>query len=169
MSFVILTFSFLLQGILSLYLPFSTNPFSLLHSDLCILALIFIYPIFYKKRKIKKYYVICVLYGLLFDLLYTNTLVIDSLLFLMVGLLTRFLYLKLSDNFINSFLIVFLTTSMYNLFFYFLLLLFKNIHFYFFVFVYKCIGSILLNFIYSFILYIIVSKYKEKIKPSIYG
>lgn len=164
----VLIFSFLLQGILSLYLPFDGNTFHIFSYNFVLIALIVLYPIFYKKRQVKWYYGVCILYGFIYDLVYTNTLVIDSLLFFMIGLFVKTLYLKLADNVLNLFLIVFISNFVYDAVFYLLLVLFNDLSFYALDLVYRCVGSILLNFLYSFLLYKLVSKYKDKIKPSIY-
>ncbi len=169
MSIFVLLFSFLLQGILSLYFPFATNRFSFFSYNFIVTSLVIIYPIFSKKKKITLYYVICMVYGLFFDLVYTNTLMIDSLLFLLVGILVKNLYSKFSDTTLNLFLIVCISNTLYDIFFYLLLVLFKNIQFYPLDLVYKIIGSIFINLLYSVLFYKIVSRYKEKIKPSIYA
>lgn len=169
MSIVLLIISLLLQGILSLYLPFISNQFTFLSYNFIITSLVLIYPIYYKKKKISWYYGICIFYGLFFDLLYTNTLVIDSLLFLLIGMLVNILYVKFKENFFNQFIIILLSQITYDLLFYLLLVLFRGISFSVLFLLYQFINTIILNFIYSFLWYIIVSKYKEKIKPSIYA
>lgn len=168
MILFILIFSFLLQGILSLYLPFDGNTFHLFSYNFVLIALVIVYPIFYKKKQVIGYYILCIVYGLIYDLVYTNTLVIDSLLFLMVGLFIKTIYIKLADNTLNLFAIVFMSNVIYDSVFYLLLVLFNNIPFYGLDLIYRCVGSILLNLTYSFLLYKLVSKYKENIKSSIY-
>ncbi len=168
MSIFLLVFSFLLQGILSLYLPFHFNQLYFLSYHFLVVVLVILYPIYYKKKKITMYYIICILYGLLFDFVYTNTLMIDSILFLVIGIVARFFYLKLDDNLFNLFFILLSSIFLYDTLFYLLMVLFANIPFHPFDLFYKFIHSILLNLIYGFIIYAFITKYKKKIKTSIY-
>ena len=165
MSIVFLFISLLLQGMLSLYLPFTSNHFTFLSYNFIIITLVLIYPIYHKKRQISLYYIICILYGLLFDLLYTNALVIDSLLFLFIGMFVKMLYVKFSENFLNLFFIIVLSQLLYDILFYLLLVLFRGISFSLWPLLYQFVNCVFLNLIYSFIWYNIVAKYKEKIKP----
>lgn len=164
---VLLIFSFFLQGILSLYLPFH-HALHFFSCNLFIVTLVLIYPILNKKKRVTLYYGICILYGLLFDLVYTNTLIIDSLLFLLVGFLIKSMYLKLKDNVGSLFIVIFISNLVYDISFYFLLLLFKNIQFYSLDIFYRIANSIIFNFLYGIILFVLLIGYKKRIKISIY-
>lgn len=167
MILFLLIFSFFLQGILSLYLPFH-HALHFLSFNFLIVTLVLIYPILQKKKKITFYYIICIVYGFFFDLVYTNTLVIDSLLFLLIGFIVKSMYLKLKDNIGSLFIVILISNYLYDLIFYLLLLLFKNVQFYPLDLFYKFLNSIILNLIYAIVLFIATSRYKKAIKISIY-
>ena len=58
--------------------------------------------IFFKKDK--KYLIILVLFGLLYDLIFNITF-INSILFPLIGILLRFLYKKIKYNYLNNILV----------------------------------------------------------------
>jgi rod shape-determining protein MreD len=107
-SILIVIISFLLDGILSVYqligiykiFPFFT-----------IVSLVLIYPYF--NRNDKNYFKICALIGFLYDIVYTNTMFFNLILFVIVGLIVKRYYLYLNNNLINSFIINLLVLFFY--------------------------------------------------------
>ena len=78
MTYLILSLGLGLQGVLSNYLPFYINNLSFLSINLPIISLIITYTILERKKQINLFYLICFIYGIIYDLLFTNTLILHS-------------------------------------------------------------------------------------------
>ena len=89
-STIILIVSFLLDGILSNFLPYMVGDLSLFTPMLTIVSFVIIYPFFVKNKK--AYYLSSLIVGLCYDFMYTNLLFYNAILFLIVALLITLLY-----------------------------------------------------------------------------
>lgn len=146
----ILLVSFFLESIISNFIFLSTN---LLAPLFVLTALVVVFPYFNSE---KEYFKMCILFGFLYDVVFSNTLFINIGLFLIVGSITKMLNYYLSNNIMNSILILFVNIVIYRVCFYFILV-FANILTFDFLYLLKSIySSILLNFIYISILYTII-------------
>ncbi len=168
MIYLILSLGLVLQGVLSNYLPFYINNLSFLSINLPIISLIITYTILERKKQINLFYLICFIYGIIYDLLFTNTLILHSLLFIILGFLNNLIYKKLEDKFLNFLLIIIINIFLYDILLYLLLILFKEINFNILSLVYKLYNSIFLNIIYGITIYLLTYKYRNKLKTSIY-
>jgi len=93
--YYLLTISLIIEGIISNFISIQTKLWSPL---LLLMTIIFIYPYF---KNDKKYYKMCLIYGILYDLIYTNTLVFHGFLFLLIGYIVHYLYKLFSLKIIN--------------------------------------------------------------------
>ena len=164
MSSIIFFISFVLEGILSLYIPFSLNDLNIYYPSLVLVSLVICYPIFKQKKKVNKYYVIIAIIGLLYDLVYTDILFLHSLLFLISGLIIDKYYSKFDINNYMFLLLCILVISNYNIVYYMLLVVFQRIDLSFYNLIYKIINSYFFNLLYGYILYILLSKYRNKLR-----
>ena len=144
LSIIILIISFVLDGILTNYLPFLPNCLSLFTPLLTLTAILVVYPLYRKKES--KYYLTIIITGFLYDLFYTNLLFLNAILFFLCGLLISFLYKNIGYSFIK---IIFLTIVPIT---------FTKV-------LYKITHSLLLNIIFACMFYslieIIPKKYKR--------
>ena len=101
MIYLFSIFTFFLQGLFSLLLPFSLSSLSFLSCDFVLITLIFVGICFIRKTEKTRYYIFSILYGFCYDLVYTNVLVIDSVLFLLVALFVVWFYDKFENNYLN--------------------------------------------------------------------
>lgn len=161
MSSLIFIISFILEGILSLYLPFSINDLNIYYPSLVLVSIIVLYPIFKNKRKINLYYIIIIIIGLLYDLVYTDTLLVNSLLFFISVLIIDKYYSKFDDKDYNFLLLCIIVITNYNLVYYLLVLLFTKIDFNIYTLLYKIVHSYFINLLYGYILYNLLSKYRK--------
>lgn len=153
---IILVVSFLLDGILTNFLPYMINDLSLLTPLFTLISIISLYPLF--KKQEKKYYILCFSIGILYDLFYTNLLFTNSIVFLFIGLIVKFIYSKLDINFVtNSFLILFIIT-IYQIVFALLLFIFNVVPINFKLIYYLITHSLLINIVYGQVLYLICRK-----------
>lgn len=165
-SFGLLLLSLLLDGIISNYLPFLMNQLSYFTPLLSLTSLLFLYPMFQKKEK--RYYVVAFLFGVLYDLLYTNLLVYDGLVFLLFA----FLVVKLHQTVPTFFLFQLLYLVVF-------LLLYESMRAIFFCLIqqipltwndlwYKITHSMILNICYGSVLYFVV-KMSFKLRKEVYS
>ena len=148
---IILIISFILEGIISLYIPSIPYELNLLYTNLVLICIIFLYQ-FYKNKNI--YYLVLVLIGLLYDLVYTDVLLLHSFLFLIIGILINLYDKKVGITKNNLFIVVLLEIFIYDLLYCLLLVLFQNKDFSIIEILYKVINSYLINVLYAYILFI---------------
>lgn len=150
--YFILTCSFILEGIVSNFVSVQTELWNPLFS---LITLISIYPCF---KNDKKYYKICLIYGMLYDLIYTNTLVFHGLLFLCAGYLVHHLYKLFSLNIVNIVALTFIIISTYRILSYILLCLVSNYSFSWLILLRSITSSLVLNIIYILVLHLILQR-----------
>lgn len=157
----ILIISFFLQGILSKYISINTNVLNLLFP---IVALIIIYPFFRKNNK--KYYTYALIYGFLYDLIYTDTFIFYAGLFLIIGFIISILNIIFSNNIINIGFITALVITIYRTITYIILVIINYLNFDINILFKSIYSSLLLNVIYAIIIYFISDKisYKYRIQ-----
>ena len=145
---LVLLFSFIFEGIISNFVCVSKPLFTLT-------ALVIAYPYY---NSSKEYFKMCVFFGILYDIVYTDTLFINGILFLGVGLKLNY---YLVNNLFNSSIILIINIIFYRLCIYFILLLSKNSFLNLFSSIYL---SVLINLIFLYILYFIITNIRKRIK-----
>ena len=152
-SIIIVIISFLLDGILSNFLPFMMNDLSLFTPYFTLVSIVILYPFF--KKNGKNYYILIGITGFLYDLFYTNLLFTHAIFFLIIGLVVSFIYKKMELNLLTNLLLIIFIIIFYQSIYALCLFIFN-------VFpitinnVFYLIGhSLLLNVIYGEILYLI--------------
>lgn len=151
MTIVIITLivSFLLDSVLSNIITMHNN---LLAPLLSIIALVIIYP-YFKKDDIK-YLEYTFIYGIIYDLVYTDTLILNAIVFTFLGLIIIGINKIISNNYLNISLIAFLVIISYRIITYFILVFTKYLEFDFAVLLKGITSSLLLNIIYAILLYL---------------
>ena len=120
---IIVIISFLLDGILSNYLPYMLGDLSLFTPYFTLVSIIVIYPLFVKK--LKNYYILVGITGFLYDLFYTNLLFTNTIFFLLVTYIITFLYKKMALNLLTNIFIVILSLFIYHAIFVLCLFIFN--------------------------------------------
>jgi len=92
---IYLVLSFLLEGVSSLYVRYSLINPSIFMTLYVLIGLVVIYPYFINK---KKYMYLVIIFGILFDVIYTNTLFINLVIFILIYLFNRLLDEVLPNN-----------------------------------------------------------------------
>ena len=160
--FLIFFTSFILEGVLSNFL--SLNSYFLPLFSL--VSLIIIYPFFHRKEM--NYLKMCALFGFFYDITYTDTFLVNTIIFAFLGFFILFINTWLSNNFLNSGLLALILTVLYRILYYFLLFFcgyssfsLKNL---FISINHSLIGNVLYAIILYFIVdYISYKKHIEKI------
>lgn len=159
---IILVVSFLLDGILSNFLPYMVNDLSLFTPMLTIVSLVVVYPFFAKRRKY--YFITCFLVGLVYDFMYTNLLFYNAILFLAIGLILMLLYRYIRSSWLSLLLFIVVVIAGYECMNAIVILVFQLVPMTFYRLLYKISHSLLLNLCYGEILYFIIWLLPEKYK-----
>lgn len=159
LTIIILIISFLFEGFISNYLNISfldNNYFSTLYT---LITFIILYAYFNNQ---KKYIILLIVFAVLFDIVYTNTFLLNIVLFLLVHYFNRFLDIYLPTNILTINIKTILSIFIYN-FITFIIIIFTNYSDYLFSTLMSItIKSIPLTIIYTTISYIIITKIYEK-------
>lgn len=153
--------SFILEGILSLYLPFLINDLNIYYSSFVLISIIVLYPIFKNRKKENLFYMSIILIGILYDFVYTDTFLVHSFLFFLSGKVVSKYYSRFGYNDYNFLFLCIVVITIYNVIFYLLLVLFSNVSFQIYTLFYKLIHSYFFNLLYGYILYKCLSKYRR--------
>lgn len=153
-STIIIVFSFVLDGLLSIYKePIVLNILSF-KPLFTIVSLVLISPFFYKHSW--SYYKVCIITGLVYDLLYTNTLILNALLFLLIGFIIRKIYSFFNSSLISGILLNLIIISFYHVISYIILFFIGYLSFNIIDLSYHFLGVLITNTIYYIIMFLLV-------------
>lgn len=160
---IIITLSLILDGILSNIFPYTVNNLSLFTPLLTLISIYLIYP-FYKKKE-NKYILTIFLTGIIYDLLYTNLIFYNAIIFTIIGIISKYIYKHYEINYLNIIIQIILIVTIYELLNALIIILFNLVPMSISRLFYKITHSLLLNIIYSELLLLIInilpSKYKK--------
>ena len=115
--------SFLLDSIMSNFVDISSN---IIIPLLTLTSLVTIFPYFSKE---KEYFKICILFGFLYDIVFCNTLFINTGLFIGIGFILKILNYYLSNNIFNNLIMLVINIILYRSIMYFILIFGKVLSF----------------------------------------
>ena len=159
---IVIIISFLLDGILSNYLPYLVNSLSWFTPLFTLVSVFLIYP-FYRK-KLKNYFIIIIILGLLYDLFYTNLLFINAILFAGVGFLAKLLWKNSYIGFFRMAIYICLIIILYELVSVGFLLIGNMVPITLMKVIYKISHSLIINVIYAEIWLLIINSLPKKYK-----
>lgn len=152
-SIVYLVISLILEVVMSNFFSSTLTSISLFSTIYTIIGLAILYPYF---NNDKKYYLLVVLCGIIFDMVYTSTFMFNLVLFFIIGMLIKILYNVFPENIFMSNLISFISILVYHLLCFILLNLFSSVSYDFMILVNIILGSIIMTIIYTTISYYII-------------
>lgn len=157
-----LAISFFLDGFVSTLVPFTMNNLFLLTAFFAIVSLVVLYP--YYNHNDKQFLLSCFIIGLLYDIVYTDTLLLNATLFLLVGLFIKLINQIFTNSILNVGIISFIVLIVYHLLTYLFLKIvgYGDINSIFLVHI--ILKSFLLNVGYSTILYFVLDRVSDKYK-----
>ena len=159
---IVLILSLLLDGLLTNYLPFLINDLSLLTPLLTVSSIIIVYP-FYRKKE-NKYYILLFIFGMLYDLFYTNLLFFNGILFVIIGFISKYIYKNYGITPLKLVLYIIIIISIYESLTGIILLLFNIVSISFNRIFYKITHSLLTNIVYMEVVYLIIKITPKKYK-----
>lgn len=146
--------SFFIDGISSYYVDLSfayISPFTTIYS---IIAVVIIYQFFNNNNK---YYLSCLIIGLMFDIVYTNTFILNMITFLIIGFIISKIFNVLANNTVNNIIVSCISIFIYYLFTNIILVLTGYINFNIELILKILSCSIIMTIIYSLILSITIN------------
>ena len=149
---LIIISSFILDIILSNVLPFMKGDLSIFTSLFVPITIYLIYP-FYKNQKLK-YYIESFIIGIIYDLIFTNLLFFDGVIFLIISLVSVKIYKNFIVDKYKNIMYVFLI--LYEFLVASIFLIFNLVPISFYDFIYKISHTLLINVVYGFLLYEII-------------
>ena len=162
LSLIIVIISILLDGLFSNILPYAPNTLSLFTPMLTVTSLILIYQLNIKKEQI--YYITAVVTGLIYDLLYTNLLFYNAIIFLALAVAIKYMHKYLETNYLSMAIYTIITITLYEALTAIILVVFNLIPITVGALFYKIIHSLLLNVIYVEIVFLIIKLLPKKYK-----
>lgn len=151
---LIIISSFILDIILSNVLPFMKGDLSIFTSLFVPITIYLIYP-FYKNQELK-YYIESFIIGIIYDLIFTNLLFFDGVIFLIISLVSVKIYKNFIVDKYKNIMYVFLIIILYEFLVASIFLIFNLVPICFYDFVYKISHTLLINAVYGFLLYEII-------------
>jgi len=151
---LIIISSFILDIILSDVLPFMKGDLSIFTSLFVPITIYLIYP-FYKNQELR-YYIESFIIGIIYDLIFTNLLFFDGVIFLIISLVSVKIYKNFMVDKYKNIMYVFLIIILYEFLVASIFLIFNLVPISFYDFIYKILHTLLINVVYGFLLYEII-------------
>ncbi|MDO5569695.1 MAG: hypothetical protein Q4G04_06330 [bacterium] len=152
LSTIILIISFFIDNISSNLIAYTLTNSSILMTIYTVVALVVIYPYFDND---KKYLILTLAFGLLFDIASSNTFLLNTTIFFLIALIIKFIYMFLSDNVLTTIIISVIAIVLYYLLSYFIVIIVNYGDYPIFLLWEAIYKSLIMTIIYSVILYFI--------------
>ena len=146
-------FSFLLEGFMSNIFASALTDVSYFTTIYTVISFVVIYPYFYNK---KKYYILLIIFGILFDALYTSTFIVNVVIFLGIGFVIYLLNNILSDNIFMINIISIIAIITYHLLSFIILSIAGYANYSFLLLGRIIVHSIIMTIIYTSLSYLII-------------
>lgn len=146
-------FSFLLEGFMSNIFASSLTDVSYFTTIYTVISFVVIYPYFYNK---KKYYILLIIFGILFDALYTSTFIVNVFIFLEIGFVIYLLNNILSDNIFMINIISIIAIITYHLLSFIILSIAGYANYSFLLLGRIIVHSIIMTIIYTSLSYLVI-------------
>lgn len=160
-SVIIVSISLLLEALLSNYLPIFVGSQNFFIPMFTLVSLVIVFPYYNETSKFLK---LCFIFGLIYDILFTNTIGLNITLFLLIGLILNFLDSALSNTLFSIIIKMVISIIVYDVLSYGILLLLNYLNYNVLILLMKILKSLTLNVIYAIILYLIVGVIGKELK-----
>lgn len=157
---IITGLSLILDGIFTNFLPYLVNDLSIFTTMFTVIIVFVLYPLFVGNDK--KYYIYSFFLGVIYDLFYTNLFLYDGLMFLLLAVVTVWIYKNFEVNKLHAIFCIVLMIFLYEVIFAFLLFVFNLVPVTFDKVLYKFLHSLVSNVIYGELIFIIIGFLPKK-------
>lgn len=162
LSIIIMIISLLLDGLLTNYLPYLVNDLSYFTPLFTLISIFIVYPLYRKKEK--EYFISIFILGFVYDLLFTNLLFFNAVLFAFIGFIIKYIIKNFELGYIKIIIYVLLIVIFYESLTALFLGVFNIVPITIDRLIYKITHSLLLNIIYSELLFIIIKLLPKRFK-----
>lgn len=159
---IILTISIILDGVLTNYLPYLVNDLSFFTPLLTVVSIFILYPL--NRKKEIKFFIIIFIVGIIYDLLYTNLLFLNGLLFVLITLISKIIYKNFETSYFKLIIYTILVIIVYETVYAGILFIYRIVPITLYKLIYKISHTLILNIIYTELLYFIINKLPKKYK-----
>lgn len=149
-SIIYLVLSFILDNFMSNIFHSTLTNISYFTTIYIIISFVILYPYFNSE---KKYYILLIIFGLLFDILYTGTFIFNMVLFLIIGIVIKILNNLFPENIVTTNLISIISIIVYHVTSFIILNLFSSINYDIMLLINIIIRSFTMTIIYTTISY----------------
>ena len=111
-SVIYLIFSFILDNFMSNIFPSTLSNVSYFTTIYIVISFVILYSYFSNE---KKYYLLLIIFGILFDVLYTGTFILNVVIFLCIGFIIKLLNTIFSDNVFTTNMISVFSICLYHI------------------------------------------------------
>lgn len=158
-SIIYLIFSFILDNFMSNIFSSTLSNISYFTTIYIVISFVILYSYFSNERK---YYLLLIIFGLLFDILYTGTFVFNMTLFFIIGIVIKMLNNVFPENIFTINLISVIVISLYHLLSFIILSLVSGIDYNFILLINIITHSIIATVIYTSVSYFVMKFIFEK-------
>lgn len=149
-SIIYLVLSFILDNFMSNIFPSTLSDISYFTTIYIIISFIIIYPYFSNE---KKYYLLVIIFGLLFDIIYTGTFILNMFIFIVLGILIKILNNVFPENAFTTNIISVIVISGYHILSFIILSIVGSVNYDFMLLINIVLKSIIMTIIYTSISY----------------
>lgn len=147
---IYLVVSFILDNFMSNIFSSTLTSISYFTTIYIIISFVIIYPYFANE---KKYYLLLIIFGLFFDILYTSTFIFNMIIFFSLGIVIKMLNNIFPENLFTTNLMSISVISSYHILSFIILSLVGSIHYDFMLLINIITHSIIMTIIYTSISY----------------
>ena len=159
MIILLIFISFLLEGYFTTFISLN----SLFIPLFTLTSIIILYPFFDIKENFHKYIIISIIFGLLYDIVYTNSVFINTISFTICSVILIFMNHYINSSLILKLGVVTIVIAIYRFISYLLLCIFNYLNFNENILLKGIYSSLIINIIYATILYIISNFISQKL------
>lgn len=152
-SIIYLVVSFLLDGIMSNIFPSTLSNISYFTTIYIIISFAIIYPYFDND---KKFFMLIFIFGILFDILYTSTIFVNTFIFIIIGIVIKILYNVLPENVFMTNIISYIGIIIYHILSFAILMITGYMNYNIILLFNIIIHSIFMTIIYTSISYFVI-------------
>ena len=159
---IILLISIILDGVLTNFLPYLVNDLSIFTPLLTVVSIFILYPL--NRKKENKFFILIFIVGIIYDLLYTNLLFLNGLIFVLIALISKVIYKNFEISYLKIIIYTIIIIVIYESVYAGILFIYRVVPVTFIKLLYKISHTLILNIIYTELLYLIINKLPKKYK-----
>ena len=159
LAIILLTLSFFIQGISSNLIGYTTESISMFYTIYTLITLMIIYPHFENQNK---FLLLLVIFGLLTDLIYSNTFIFNTCLFYMIYKANKVFHFFFPYNLLTINISNLLWVYLYHIITFLFLVLLNFDHYSISILLKILLNSTIMTIIYTTIIYWIINLVKQR-------